>query len=376
MLNTISKSRNELSSLIRPGYGTQGAKVDLLTNYITLSLHDVKQLYVYSLTVEAIGQMSNPSHDNTTTEIEDQSGRVSRRDTQIPPKKRKRLIQLLLAEHLDSQDAGLATDYAGMLVCSRPITPNSEGYTVRYRDEEELRARTNAKEYHVSITENDPLDLNTLTRWLGGLVANPGPSPESFAQAFNLLLTRYPREAARMITIGQNTFYKWPETRTEESQAKTDLGYGLFILRGFFLSARMASSRVIINVQLKNTPFFKTGPLRDLFDIYIDANEQSVGKLKRLSTLIKGLSVKTRHVKDKATGQSVLSRKTIFGLASKEDGTDDATGRSVTVDFFGGGPPDVRFATNPEDDQVGNTGPGITVAEYFKKGKCVLSVLS
>ena len=216
----------------------------------------------------------------------------------------------------------------------------------------------------MAAEEKHVLDVPALLQWLNGMAAEINVSAETVAQAFNALLTSYARDDPAMVSGGRNTFYQWPANGTVDP--RSDLKGGLIVLKGFFLSVRMATSRLIVNVQLKHTPFVKEMPLLDLMLLHIRRNEDCDDKLRRLSAFLKGLSIVTWHMTDRATGRAIPSRKTIFGLAT----LDDQGGASVG--FLGGGPPDVAFEekNGSDQDEVSNTNAvTITVAEYFKKSK-------
>lgn len=174
---------------------------------------------------------------------------------------------------------------------------------------------------------------------------------------------------------------------------KATLGGGLEALRGFFVSVRAATARVLLNVQVKYLACYQEGPLPVVIGEYQRANSRS---LYRLESFLKHLRVRTTHIERKTSSGRARPApvKSIIGLASPADGRSGDNPPRVPrhgagpfeVQFFMGskdaqGAPAVSAATLPEGKakrgrkapKVGPVTPGqyISVGDYFKRGMFV-----
>ena len=106
------------------------------------------------------------------------------------------------------------------------------------------------------------------------------------------------------------------------SREKFDLGAGLTALRGFFISVRAATARILINVQVKHGAFFNDGPLVALIRAF--TQEHGPNRVN-LAKFVKKLSVEVTHiVKNSRAGKRVPRIKQIQNFATHDDGRDQA----------------------------------------------------
>ena len=81
------------------------------------------------------------------------------------------------------------------------------------------------------------------------------------------------------------------------------LGAGLQVIRGFFMSVRAATARILVNVQVKNMAFYDEGPLDQIMNAFMSANGPNRVNLLRF---VKKLSVDVTHtVRTNSRGQRI-----------------------------------------------------------------------
>ncbi|EXJ91779.1 hypothetical protein A1O3_00329 [Capronia epimyces CBS 606.96] len=201
----------------RPGFGTQGREVLLWTNYFQMVAYGGLVLHRYSLEI-----------------LPDQAGR------QPAGKKARRIVELLLEEHLGQDRPGIATDFKSNLISSTKLElgPGQGIYNVVYRTEDEDDPQPNAKRYRVrlaltaSLTVSELLDELTSTR-ASALLG----SKEEIIQALNIVVGHHPKAASHIASIGSNRHYGLNAAASD----RATLGAGLAAIRGFFISVRAAT---------------------------------------------------------------------------------------------------------------------------------------
>lgn len=121
---------------------------------------------------------------------------------------------------------------------------------------------------------------------------------------------------------------------------KWDLGTGLTAIRGFFSSVRLATCRLLVNVNVSHGAFYEAGPLDQLMHKYYASHQRSKYKL---NNFLKKLKVNPTHLPGRRNqkGEIVQKTKTIFGLANTNDGHN--LQHPSRVREFGAGPKDVEF---------------------------------
>lgn len=141
-------------------------------------------------------------------------------------------------------------------------------------------------------------------------------------------------------------------------------------LRGFFSSVRVATSRILVNINVSHGAFYDPIPLDQLIHNYASSNQFNRVKLQ---SFLKGLRVKVVHLKEKKnrTGESIPRVKTIFGLAVKGDGQQMQRPPQFANQFFGAGPQNLAFFLNdsPGAPSSASTRQGAGTTTSKKKGK-------
>ncbi len=297
----------------RPGYGVGGKEVILWTNYFNLYSNNDLELYRYSVNITAGGK-----------------GRVP------VGKKAKRIIGLLLEEHFLPRKYNIATDFKSNLISRDELDVKEEDYIVTYRSEEEDSPAPNATQYRIGIRFTGSLTLseliNHLTSTQAGLMFG---SKDEIIQALNIVLGHHPKAEPAVATIAANRHFSMNAT----AQDRMSLGAGLQVIRGFFMSVRAATARILVNVQVKNMAFYDEGPLDKIMMAYMSVNgPNKIGLLK----FVKRLSVDVTHItRTNSRGQRIPRIKTVQGFATRDDGRNLA--HPPIVPQFGAGAKEVQF---------------------------------
>lgn len=280
-------------------------------------------------------------------------------------KKLNQIIKLLLKlpEYAEFQDV-IVTDFKSTLVSCNRLSPDAAELAVQYRAEGEDEPRANAQHYRLRVEERGTLTVSELTDFLSSTNLNSAYSDKlPVLQALNIFLGHYARLNPAIAAVGSSKSFSLSDT-----SPKWDLGAGLSALRGFFSSVRVATCRILVNVNISHGAFYDAVPLDQLIQKYGSANQFNRVKLQ---SFLKRVRIKVIHLPEKKgkDGISIPRIKTVFGLASKDDG--QGLGHPPRVPNYGAGPKDVEFFLNdssgaPSSSSMSQTG-GTTGSR--KKGK-------
>lgn len=354
----------------RPGYGKEGKEVILWTNYFNLDYPDNLELYRYEVSIAGGGRE--------------------------PPvgKKAKRIIQLLLEEHFLPHIHNIAADFKLNLISRDKLDIKEDPYHVTYRAEEEDSSAPNATQYDIHIEFKGSLTLssliNHLTSTQAGLMSG---SKDEIIQALNIVLGHHSKTDPSVATVAANRHFSMNTTAQNTTAQNTmaqngtspDLGAGLQVIQGFFLSVRAATARILVNVQVKNMAFHDKGRLDNIMKVYM--RDTSSNKIELLK-FVKGLSVDVTHIKrTNSRGQRIPRIKTVQGFATQDDGPRNAAGVRLPhhpiVSQFGAGAKEVQFfldtsagasSSQPAPAALSgkkrpSTGSYISVFDFFKESK-------
>ncbi|KAM0362011.1 hypothetical protein ACHAPK_011567 [Fusarium culmorum] len=335
-LHPATKYKPDLGSLrltegfpSRPGYGTRGAKVQLTANYV---------------------ELLPPS--NLT---------LHRYDIQISPvaagKKHFRVVQLLLqAPEFAPQRVDIATDFRSTLVSKTKFPRDEILIEVPYRSEGEDEPTARATIYKVRVQYTKTLNIGELVNYLNSTSLSQSlVDKQELTQALNIFLNHYAKSAKNLVTIGSTKSFS-----LSSDAARGDIGSGLEIIRGFFSSVRVATCRILVNINVSHGAFYHAVPLPGLMKSY---GLQSTVMLERFLKLVR---IQTTHLPEKRNkANEVIPRvKTIFGLARKDDG--HGLAHPPRVRQHGAGAKDVEFWLDGEASSSGAPKP---VAKGGAKGK-------
>jgi hypothetical protein len=244
-------------------------------------------------------------------------------------------------------------------------------YSVTYRGEKEDEPRETPETYRITCKFTGRLDPADLLNYLtSSNAANMLHEKAEILQALNIVLGHHPKSTGSIASVGTNKHYAIHDDVAE----KFNLGAGLEALRGYFVSIRAATARLLVNVQVKYVACYQDGPLYQVIREFQRANGRSVYALKRF---LDRLRVGVTHIKRKnKRGEYIPRIKTIINLATPQDG--NSLKNAPKVEFFGAGPNDVSFFLDAPEQRKGSknaagpkpSGSYITVAEFFKECEC------
>ncbi|EXJ61105.1 hypothetical protein A1O7_05258 [Cladophialophora yegresii CBS 114405] len=278
---------------LRPAFGTKGTPITLLTNYMTLASNGTVIAYHYDVDF----------------------GRDLKTNRPIQGRERARFIQLLVAEHFLQHSPGIVSNFKSTVISNKPLNIDQQGYLVAFRTEEEDAPAVDAKRFRLHIQQKAAITVSDLVRYLTSTnVAGPLSSTHAILQTLNIIIGHNPKAASQITSVGSNSHF-----RKDLQGAETrDLTAGITAWRGYLLSVRAATGRLLVNVQVKHSPFYNEGPLQGLMQAFLKASSQNSHGLHQF---LKGVCVNITHIarKNKA-GQQIPSTKVIFGLAVQGDG--------------------------------------------------------
>lgn len=273
---------------VRPGYGTRGTKIELTANFVELVLPENLVLHRFDIKIEP----------------------------EVSGRKCFQVVRLLLnSAELAKLQGKSVTDFRSTLFSLAKLESDEIKIKVPYASEGEDEPAAGATTYNVRLLRTHTLNMAVLADYLisSNLSHTLGEKAE-LTQALNIFLNHYAKSAQNLVAIGSKTF------SMSDKAFRADLGSGLEVIRGFFSSVRLASHRLLVNVNVSHAAFYKPGPLVDIMNIYFGRNATlNVAALEKFLRLVR---VRTTHlpVKRNKAGEVIPRVKTIFRLARKDDG--------------------------------------------------------
>lgn len=290
-------------------------------------------------------------------------------DRKVPSIKQcKRLVQLLLEEHFAAERGHIATDSRANMVSSKKLgkisdDEESTDFRVRWRAADETEYEENPDIYTVTVKFTGMIAVSDLIDYLTSSNASAVfASKSEILQALNIVVGEYPKSRSDIASIGANKHFPLNPGPND----RFSLGEGLEVIRGYFVSVRAATARLLVSVQVKNVAVYEYGSLPSL----IGKNPTSKYNLEKF---LKTLRVAVTHLKDK-NKKPIRREKSIWGLAREGEGAKlkNHAPRGVTKQGqprqkipFGAGPDEIEFWQEKPVQPM--KAPGfITVAYWFK----------
>ena len=343
----LEKLRVATSKPWRPGYGTRGHAVTLWANYFQILPKSDSTLYRYTIQVHPVSSPKKKASQGTEED---------------PPKGRKlrRTIELFLkGSPFDEMQNEFATDFVSTLVTTKLIEEPLPSRRVPYIRDFEEEAKPQDPEFDIRVIEPQTLSISQLLDYIqSGSTALDGDDRARYIQVLNIILGYWPKTLDSISSQGANRHY----TVSGQLAESFPLGAGAVAWRGFFVSARLATMKILYNVQVKNGAFYEEGPLKSM----IDAHHAEPGRSQfKLNKFLKRVRVELTHLTSRSgSSSSARSRakkhvKTIFGLAQMTDGQ-DGDKEPPRVSAFGAGPKAVQFWHSATERYV-------SVADWFKQ---------
>lgn len=299
---------------VRPGYGQRGKQAIIWANYFQLLVDPRLVLYQYKIRVEP----------------------------QAVGRKLTRIIELFLQQPQSvARSDSICSDFKSTLFSRVLLDDGFTACNIVYRSEFETVPGPRAAVYHLRLEHTKTLPVRSLLEFISTTnMSTVFEDKDALLQAFNVFLNHYAKCQGNLVTIGGKTFPKDTIGR--------DLGRGLTAIRGFFSSVRAATGRILVNVNVCCSAFYRPGQLVWLISAY------GTQDMYRLEQLLRGVRVKLTH-----TGTPRIG--TIKALASPSDGTESNQPRPI-VPGFGAGPNQVQFWFQGQQRYV-------TVSEFFYRCK-------
>ena len=280
-------------------------------------------------------------------------------------KKLSQIIKLLLQlPNYGEFRNDIVTDFKSTLLSRRRLSPDTAGTTIQYRAEGEDEPRANAQSYLLRVRETGTHTVSDLTDYLTSTNVNTAYADRlPVLQALNIFLAHHAKSSPTVATVGSSKSYS-----LTQDTPKWDLGAGLTAIRGFFSSVRLATCRILVNVNISHAAFYDAIPLDQLIQKYGSVHQFNRVKLQ---SFLKRVRVRVTHLAEKRNkaGDSIVRVKTIFGLANPNDGHD--LQHPPRVQSFGAGAKDVEFFLNDSSGvpSSSSTGQAGGTAGSKKKGK-------
>ncbi|KAH7012261.1 ribonuclease H-like domain-containing protein [Microdochium trichocladiopsis] len=231
----------------------------------------------------------------------------------VAGRKLSQVIRLLLeSEELMEFRRDVATDFKSTLVSRQKLPADETVAKIQYRSEDEDEPRQNATQYEVRLLYTNTLSVSHLIEYLTSTNISARFDDAQSLQEFSLA----------------------------DNADTWDLGTGLTAIRGFFSSVRVATCRLLVNVNVSHRAFYEAGPLDKIMLMYYSAHQSSRYKL---NNFLAKLKVEPTHLPERKNkkGEIVRKVKTIVGLANTNDG--HGLPHPPRVKEFGAGPKDVKF---------------------------------
>lgn len=359
---------------VRPAYGHTGTQVVLWANYFKVDMQG-GVIYTYNITVKSTKIAGSDFADATTNQHDNTNPAGDAEESDVTGRKLKAIIQLAIDQlRVENPAAVLATEYKSKLVSLHKIERDSDTLEVSYCGEEGTKR---AQTYWVKLTKPHEASLDAVLDYVKTMSDPSDPRGCAFPKfsvpvdALGAILGLKARNTPDITPVGSARFFLCPAIGREEAF----LSRKLETIRGYFQSIRLATSRLLINVNVTHgvfkTPHTVAQLCKDLNLAPFGRNAQLDNRqISELGHLHKFLA-KTRFATEfmDKDGKLRPAKKTIFGLAR---GAGMASGE-VQMSLAFGGPREVRFNVKVKEGEttvMNGKPPGMyTVEQYLKWSK-------
>ncbi|KAI0107440.1 Piwi-domain-containing protein [Hypoxylon sp. NC0597] len=312
IINSTSGPSQNRDFPIRPAYGFQGKVTTLWANYTEIQLKD-----------------NLPAFHRYTIAIKPES----------KGKKAAQVINLFLKE---SSLKDIVTDFRSTLL-SRTNFECPGPKPISYRDEDEKEPRKDAKKYTVTLSYDKSLSVSDLNEYLSSKESSKVYLlKDEMVHALNIFVNYSSKTNPKSVTVGDGKVF---DRGNAESN---NLTRGLKAVRGFYASVRLATSRLLVNVNVTHAAFYQNGSLLTLAATYQGNDRRDKASLE---LFLKRLRVRPTHLKSSRI-------RTIFGFASNKDG--NKLGHPPRVKGFAANSKQVEFWWDKEGEKK-----YISVYDYF-----------
>jgi hypothetical protein len=223
-------------------------------------------------------------------------------------KKLNQVIRLLLeSPDLASVREDIVTDFKSTMISRQRFQEDEKEIDIQYRSEKEDEPREDATTYHVRLLYTKTLRVSDLMNYLTSTnIGDHYDDKLSMVQALNIFLNHHAKSTGNLVTIGASKSFSLSNT-----SEKYTLKGGLTAIRGFFSSVRLASYRILVNVNVTHGAFYDS----DRLDALIHNFGSDPYKVNRFLQRLKISSTHLAQRRNKA-GEVIIRPKTIQGLAT------------------------------------------------------------
>lgn len=275
-------------------------------------------------------------------------------------KKLTQIVRLLLeTPEMSPFRSDTVTDFKATLITRQRLKSDDMMIEFQYRSESEDEPRPSDTKYRVRVQYTNTLPVSDLINSLTSTNFGKSYDTQPMVQAFNIFLNHYSKSVGNLVTIGSSKSFS-----LDSDSNKWNLGAGLTAIRGFFSSVRVATCRILVNVNVSHGAFYESDRLDQLIWKHQNDNGPSTFKLQKF---LAKLRVRSTHLPERTNnaGQIIPRVKTIHGLATRDDG--HGLEHSPRVREHGAGPKDVEFWL---DGQIHSSSASTsTTSKGKKKGK-------
>ncbi len=281
--NSNAKSKELEDDVPLPGpkrAGDMVKKVNLETNYFTITTSNTNQLHLYNLSF-------CPGYEPGSRRRE------------------RRVIQLMMDKYDALRNA--ATDYKQSIVSKTFITENQSSTALgidyyEYGDQAPQAGNAANDTYWVQIDYKKPLSLTNFIHYLSNAATSPPYGmKEETVEALNVLLGRFPNQTNHIPALSKNRIFN---TSTSAAD-RVHLGGGLEAYLGFEKSTRTSTAGLLLNVNALTSAFYREVLVSDLIDDWSAHRSESTKSSVKwmyahrnvsvLETFLKGVRVRATY---------------------------------------------------------------------------------
>ncbi|KKY26743.1 putative rna interference and silencing protein [Phaeomoniella chlamydospora] len=216
--------------------------------------------------------------------------------------------QMLKVPHFRALGHTVATDYASNLVTTAALKETIIGGISLSSHE----GNADRLSYNIQLTKKGEFDTQEFIQYLSSTTTMVDYLQKAeMIQALNIIVGHHPKSDEEVYNDGHNQYF------TERGD-NIDLGGGVFAVRGCFTSVRPATSRCLVNVQLKHLAVVapQSQALTEVMNSW-RAYRNRGNDMAGLSNFLKGLRVKLSHLQQQPKGDAIT--KVLQGLANPAD---------------------------------------------------------
>ncbi|RPB12184.1 Piwi-domain-containing protein [Morchella conica CCBAS932] len=220
---------------------------------------------------------------------------------------KKRVFKILEMTAFQSQQNIIATDYSKTIITPSRLKIENDRLQIEitYYDEGQTITEK-SKKYMVTIQLVQLIDPGEFQKYVDG--NNRDYDPGSAIQALNIILSKAPTNDPAIIPNGRSKFFVNSDPRP--------LGKGLVALRGYYSSIRPSISRILCNVNVCMTAFYRETDVATLIYEFTGASPGATippNIYGRLGGFLKRLRISTSHIKG-PNGKPKVQAKAIIGI--------------------------------------------------------------